>query len=763
MAFLRTAILSLIAILYSSWASALGMGELTLNSALHEPLDAEVALLNVKDLSSVELLVRLASKEDFELANVQREYHLLDLKFSVDLSDPDHPFIKASSGKPIREPYLDFLISIEWPAGSLLREYTIFLDPPTFAPGLSSGKADTRAPTVSSTKKKNKVNTPVPQSESASKPGPGAIYRVRSGDTLWGIASENRPSGSSLQQTMQAIFERNDSAFVAGNMNRLKKGAMLELPGLATIESLDQRAAAQLVAESAQDLKPAPDLLAQDNENSGSPSGAETNADGVLRLVSPGNSDENPDAGFTGAQSGSQPGGLGNIESGGVSGASGSELAQAQEEIAKSTRENTELRERLAQLEEQLSTMSRLVELGDNQLSDIQRGLAQDELKVAEEISAEGTAGLTDAEMTAAPDAELDTEQAEMVQSLLAGDGNTEGSAEGSAEENAEAKAEGENLAGAAPIETKIATPSRGILGWIRANLSIVAAGLLALILGVLFLLARRRSGEGAGGGINFDAAPLAQHAAATRTSPEDQGSESPVSAKPALYATNTEQVDPVEEADGYMSFGEYGEAENILREALRGRPRESSLHLKLLELFSRQGDNTRFDEHLPILVALGDREATENAEQLRSLLVLGGSTDSSAAQADLEIQEADIFASQSGLDVIEVPEQTNEQFGELELMEDPVTDHSTENETKVSYSLDDEAKSLGELELDLDFSEDLEIRAGDDDVDAQLEMAQAYLDLDDANSAREILNDICVNGNAEQQARAQEMLNLIP
>lgn len=117
----------------SIWAHGLGLGEIQLKSSLNEPLQAEIKLQQVRDLSPQELLVGLAPKEDFERNKVERVFYLSDLKFRVELIGKDQAVIYVTSSKPIKEPYLNFLVELNWPAGRLVREYTLLIDPPPYA------------------------------------------------------------------------------------------------------------------------------------------------------------------------------------------------------------------------------------------------------------------------------------------------------------------------------------------------------------------------------------------------------------------------------------------------------------------------------------------------------------------------------------------------------------------------------------------------------------------------------------------------------
>lgn len=115
-------------------AHALGLGEVRLQSSLNQPLVAEIELLDAKMLAPGEVVPSLASVEEFNRAGIDRQYFLTDLKFTPVLRPDGKSVIRVSSTKPVREPYLNFLVEVLWPSGRLLREYTLLLDPPLYSP-----------------------------------------------------------------------------------------------------------------------------------------------------------------------------------------------------------------------------------------------------------------------------------------------------------------------------------------------------------------------------------------------------------------------------------------------------------------------------------------------------------------------------------------------------------------------------------------------------------------------------------------------------
>ena len=187
-------------LLYASQAWALGLGDIRLSSALNEPLRSEIELLAAAPEELDGLTVRLASQETFQRFNLDRPAYLANLEFYIQRSGRvDGNAIRVTSTAPFTEPFITFLVEASWSRGLILREYTLFLDPPTIRA--------TEATTIVG----------------------GDILVVR-GDTLWSIAASARPdSRLSVNQTMLAIYEANPGAF-DGNVNRLRAGVTLRIP-----------------------------------------------------------------------------------------------------------------------------------------------------------------------------------------------------------------------------------------------------------------------------------------------------------------------------------------------------------------------------------------------------------------------------------------------------------------------------------------------------------------------------------------------------
>lgn len=401
--------------LTSGVANALGLGEVTLRSSLNQPLVAEIELLEVRDLASAEVKPNLASAEDFSKAGVDRQYFLQDLTFTPVLKPNGRSVIRVTSTKPVREPYLNFLVEVLWPNGRLLREYTLLLDPPLYSPQAAAAAAPRAAVTAPAPAPRPAV-TPPPAPVRSAPPAPVAAapaprpsapppasapkapsdqYRTTSRDTLWEIAERSRASGS-VHQAMLAIQDLNPDAFVDGNINRLKSGQVLRLPDEKQIASRSQaEAIAQVQAQNtawregrslAGEGKRQLDATKRATADA-APEKVETEDN--LRLVSAANGK---------SSSGSEKG------ANGESKALSDKLAVTQESLDSTRRENDELKGRMTDLQSQMDKLQRLIQLKDDQLAKLQADMAaQGKLAPAAPVAAAPAEPAVPAAPAAAP------------------------------------------------------------------------------------------------------------------------------------------------------------------------------------------------------------------------------------------------------------------------------------------------------------------------------------------------------------------------
>lgn len=210
--------------LYSGLVPALGLGEITLHSALSQPLDAEIELFDVGDLSDADMRVRLAPADVFSRSGVERLYFFNSLRFTP-LLRGGKSVIRVVSTQVVREPYLNFIVEVARPSGKLYREYTVLLDPPSSAAysRLPEPSAAPAAPRSAVSERAQPKVMPAAQQ--------GNSYSVVSGDSLWKIATRlTAGTGQAPQALMNDIQALNPQAFIEGDVSRLRAGAQLLLP-----------------------------------------------------------------------------------------------------------------------------------------------------------------------------------------------------------------------------------------------------------------------------------------------------------------------------------------------------------------------------------------------------------------------------------------------------------------------------------------------------------------------------------------------------
>lgn len=315
--------------LSSGMANALGLGELTLKSAQNQPLDAEIELLDVRDLTAAEVAPSLAPPEEFSKAGVALPPYLEDLTFTPVINPNGRSVLRVTSSQPLPGPVVKFLVQVMWPQGRLLRDYSVLLDQAK-AQG-DKPAAGNVAPAVTA----------------------AGSYTTQRRDTLWQIAARNTQGGS-IQQTMIAIQALNPDAFIGNNINQLKVGQVLRLPDQQQIQSIPQGEAISEVAEQyaawreGRRLGPRARQLDATRRGAAEAAPARIAQGDNLRLVSPGN------AGADQAK------------------ALSDKLAVAEESLDTSRRDNEELKSRMADLQSQLDKLQRLIELKNNQLAHLE-------------------------------------------------------------------------------------------------------------------------------------------------------------------------------------------------------------------------------------------------------------------------------------------------------------------------------------------------------------------------------------------------------
>jgi pilus assembly protein FimV len=588
---------------------ALGLGEIRLNSALNQPFDADIELVSATQEDLGALRASLASGETFTRYGLDRPAYLSDFTFRVAKGPGGVDVLRVTSPRPVTEPFVTLLVEANWPRGRLLREYTVLLDPPVFAPAQPSTSAApaVAAPRVSSggatsTRVQEPVRSEAPVQERqaprasapvAARPASieaGTTYQVRPNDTLWRIASAAHPgSRSDVNRAMVSIYQGNPEAF-DGNINVLRAGSTLRIP------QADEVAAVSAAVASAE-VSRQYEAWRSGRAASASPSVADT---GRLRLVTPEQGTTAPSTATTApavapaapAPVASAPGGLD---------------------------------ARVKQLENELAEARRLLEVRNAELATLQGGdVAIEPGTDASTAAAAPVAAEPVTDEAATPPA--DAEAAPVV---------------APAAEPAKPAA-----------EPKPAEPAGPTLLERLSEYWWALVALLAVIGGaLLFRRLRRERGSAEAdledalardlraqprstgaprardGGIVVEEKRAGEGQRLTQTAAPVR---SPETTRKAVTIDDTlsgdgpasmDSGDPLAEADFHMAYGLYDQAADLVQLALKREPQRRDLRLKLLEIFFVWGNKDRF---LQLANEMGASRADAPAGEWDKILIMG-------------------------------------------------------------------------------------------------------------------------------------------
>lgn len=815
--------------LSSGMAQALQLGEMTLKSKLNQPLSVEIELLDVGGLTASEITPSLASSQAFVDAGVDRQAFLDDLTFTPVVNPNGRSVVRVTSSKPLPDSYIRFLLQVQWPNGRLMRDYSVLLDPAKF----DQSAATTAAP------------APRLSAPAVSKP---AQHTTTPRDTLWEIAEKHR-NGASVQQTMLAIQALNPSAFVDGNINRLKTGQVLRLPDTVQSTALPQP---QAIAE----VRAQNEAWRQGRRTAANQAAGKQQLDATKRTQTgnaPATTNAKDNLSLVSAEA-AKKGGKGKA---GDSQALSDKLAMTQEQLDTTRRDNEELKSRAADLQSQLDKLQKLIQLKNDQLARLQAEKADP--AAAPAMSAQLAAD--PAATPAAPAAPTTPTPVTPVSEPIKTDA-------------APATTEGK-------FNELLTNPI--VLGVVGG-----AAALIALLL--LLLVLRHRNArreeekhlrmaralaeepeftsnidqdlppdsfeglEVPPPNVKLAAAPAPAAVSAPVAAPSVASVLSPLAAAVAPQNAN----DALALAQSHIDRGLLNQAADVLEQAIKHEPKRSDLRLKLMEVYGLQNDKDGFVTQERQLVANGENHA--QVEQLKArfpaMAVLAAGVSAAVAAAALDAQyvkelledkpaqqpeafdtdfdlsldelesaspaelkddqqtfesllkeqtqaqaatdeladfdlQLDAPASAqsdddflSGLEsemkdvpAVEPPTLTPTALDDFELPED--FDLSLADEPEAEAKPDAFASELNDVNAELDrLSQSLEhpsftaqdaalgddepefdFLSGTNEVATKLDLAQAYIDMGDADGARDILSEVLTEGDEVQRGEAKEML----
>ena len=608
--------------LSSGMAQALGLGELSVKSTLNQPLVAEIELTEAQGLNPAQVVPSLATTADFAQAGITRQAFLNDLTFTPVINANGKSVLRITSSRPVREPFVKFLVQVLWPNGRLLREYSLLLDPPKYSPEAAaaaaapvSPAAPAQLPSTAPSAEQPATPPPAPAQEPAAQAPPAAgseskpvLYTTTNNDTLWEIAEKVR-NGGTVQQTMLAIQALNPDAFIGGNINRLKKGQVLRLPTAQQSRTMPQPQAVSEVAAQNQAWRQGRNLptgarqLDATRRDRAGAAPAQVEAQDNLSLVS---------AGSNSAAKGAA--GDKNLAN---------KLAVAEENLDTARRDNAELKSRMNDLQSQLDKMQRLIQLKSDQLAKMQASGA---------VVPNAAAANTPAANPANP---------ALPAALVA----TPGSPEAAAKPPGEIAPEDALPAGAAQVTTP-GSEQPLVVDPVAAQevdeqdpfkqllnnpvvLGIIGGAVVLLLLLLMLFLARRRNAKAEAEKHRRMARALAEEsdfvsdmdmelpqASFDGLDVPPPGVRMAPAAVAAGVAAKERPADPLVQAEIHIAYGRMNQAVELLEESVKADPSRDDIRLKLMEIYAEQGNTKAFAAHERKMVARGKNQA--EVEQLK-------------------------------------------------------------------------------------------------------------------------------------------------
>ncbi len=591
-------------------AFALGLGRLVVQSSLGESLRAEIDVSSLTPEEASNLKIRVASPDAYRAAGVDYNAVLPGAQVVLQRRSDGRPYLRLSSDRAVQEPFVDVILELTWNTGRLVREYTLLIDPPTaraqapaptIPPVITAAPAPARPRTPEASPETRPATTPplairTPETRPAPPrstpvPGPAAesrkasavpagasadSYRVKSGDTLYGIASQTQPRGVSLDQMLVALYRANPVAFVENNMNRLKAGAVLAVPDADAAKSASAAEARQVIQAQSADFAAYRQRLAGaavPAEGAGSPRQASGKVQAAV--------DDRKQV------SAPAPDKL-TLSAGGAS-----LKASAPEERVSKEREAKDAAARAAELKKNVDELQQLAAAAKPAAS---AGAAPS----TEAAAASGVVPVAAVAAAVAPEAAAASVPASPKVSAAASRPALAPSA---------AASEEPGLIGAL-LEDPLARVGGGLIVALLAGLGIYSYSKRS----------RKDSGETSFLESRLQPDSFFGVSGGQRIDTRDAAAGAPSSVSYSMSQLDAiGDVDPVAEADVYLAYGRDLQAEEILKEAMRSNPDRLAIRSKLLEVYAKRRDAKGFELLAQQLYTLtrGEGEDWAKAQEL--------------------------------------------------------------------------------------------------------------------------------------------------
>lgn len=776
--------------LWGTHASALSLGRIAVLSALGEPLRAEIDIPDINVEEAASLKASVASPEAFRAAGMDYNASMSGLQITLQKRPDGRSFLRVSSDRAINDPYVDLILEASWSSGRIVRDYTMLFDPPNLRqPQAVTATVPQVSPAPSRVAPTPRAATPSPAPASdagraaaprpAARPAPEAPAKtattspakqltVKSGDTASKLVAANRPAGVSLDQMLVAMLRANPDAFIGGNINRLRSGAVVDLPGAEDAQATPADEARQIVLAQSKDFNEFRRKLAG-NAPVSQVASADRRASGKVEAQ---------------------------VEDKKSAAATPDKLT-----LSKGAVQTKGGEEKIAQERSAKEAASRAEELSKNiaELSKLSAAAAPAPVASAPQAAAPTPASAASEPATAASAA---------VPAVTASAPATEASAPAPAP------------VASAPVKRPAAVPmpmeEPSLLDELLDNplVPAAAAGLLALLagLGVYRVRQRKQAAQMDSSFLESRLQPDSFFGASggQRVDTHDSGANGSSMVYSPSQLEAADDVDPVAEADVYLAYGRDLQAEEILKEALRLHPDRVAIHLKLLEIYAKRRDVRNFESSAADAHRLTGGEGADwnrvcelglGIDPGNTLFQPGGQLASapssaavepaaSAVDLDLDLdfsldeEPAATPAATATPAAAPAPESTAPDLDlnfELPTASIQGTDNSLDFEPpslpEPSTRLDSPAATsgsaptaaadtgalefdLGSLSLDLGEATTEQTGASDDPLATKLALAEEFSAIGDADGARALIEEIIAEATGDMKTKAQEALS---
>lgn len=603
-------------------AHALALGRVVVQSALGEPLRAEIEVLEASADEAAALKVNLATADMFRSSGMELNPALSGASINLQRRADGRTVITIIGNRPVTEPFVDMVLEANWASGRVVREYTVLIDPPrtktpapapvnaatgaspataaaTKAKTPAAGAAQAKAPAAAAPAAKPEKAAAAPAESKPTAPSGSGQVTVRAGETAGNIASAYLPENTSLDQMLVAMLRANPKAFIGGNVNRIKAGAILDLPTEEATASVSAPEARRIVAAQSRDFNefrrrmagavPAANVAAADRQATGK----------VEAAVE----DKKPTAAIQDKLT---------LSKGAVAG-----KANDEDKIAKD-RQAQEAANRKAEIERNMQELAKLdaAKAGAAKPAPATDAKAPPAKAPAAPVTAPAPTAAQPATPAAAPAVPAPTvPTAAITTPTTAPAPASDATAPAAADKPAEvtpppAAAEPAPKPPEQPKPAKKPTPPKpapapeepSFVDQLLGNPFVLpgAGALLAIIGGLVFYRSRQKKKKAAVDSSFLESRLQPDSFFGSSGGQRIDTSEAAASGSSMVYSPSqldaAGDVDPVAEADVYLAYGRDLQAEEILKEAMRSTPTRVAIYNKLMEIYAKRRDSKAFE-----------------------------------------------------------------------------------------------------------------------------------------------------------------------